>query len=501
MITNEELQGLLKSDETYRVERTISTNNMDKFCEAICAFSNDMPNSHKNGYLIIGANENGSLSGLRVDDALMKKISAIRSDGNILPMPVMNTEKFSFDEGDLLVVEVIPSFSTPVRYRGRSFIRIGPRKDIATMEEERILTERATANLATFDMMPCRESTINDLFVDRIKLDYLPQAIDPEILASDERPIKEQLASLRLYNQKFDCPTNAAIILFGKNPKYFFPGHYVQYVQFDGYDKASDIINEKTFTGSLMELLPQLEMFMDYSIVTQHPVPISILREKIQFNYPRLALRELLMNACMHRDYQSNMPIRLYRFKDRIEIMNAGGLYGKARPENFPEVNDYRNPVIAEGMKNLKYVNMFNRGIDRVQSVLKENGNEPAIFDIDKMTVFEVRVIEKCDDSSHLNSKTGIQTVPVAVPVTVPVSDQVKELIKVLEGEMSRAQLMDILGLKNKAHFKTAYIQKAIELGVIELTQPNSPSSPTQKYRLTDKGKIIKERETTYPRE
>jgi ATP-dependent DNA helicase RecG len=191
----------------------------------------------------------------------------------------------------------------------------------------------------------------------------------------------------------------------------------------------------------------------------------------------------------------------LYRFKDRIEIMNAGGLYGKARPENFPEVNDYRNPVIAEGMKNLKYVNMFNRGIDRVQSVLKENGNEPAIFDIDKMTVFEVRVIEKCDDSSHLNSKTGIQTVPVAVPVTVPVSDQVKELIKVLEGEMSRAQLMDILGLKNKAHFKTAYIQKAIELGVIELTQPNSPSSPTQKYRLTDKGKIIKERETTYPRE
>jgi len=106
MITKEELQELLTSTETYRVERTISTGNMDKFSEAICAFSNDMPNSRKNGYLIIGAHNNGSLCGLKVDDALMKKISGIRSDGNILPVPVMNTDKFTFDDGDLLVVEV-----------------------------------------------------------------------------------------------------------------------------------------------------------------------------------------------------------------------------------------------------------------------------------------------------------------------------------------------------------------------------------------------------------
>lgn len=327
MITNKELQKLLTSNETYRVERTVSTSSMDKFCEAICAFSNDLPNSHKNGYLIIGAHDNGSLSGLKVDDTLMKKISAIRSDGNILPLPVMNTDKFSFDNGDLLVVEVVPSNNTPIRYRGRTFIRIGPRKDIASLEEERILTERSSANIATFDMMPCREASLDDLSIDKIKSEYLPQAIDPEILESDKRPIKEQLASLRLYNLKFDCPTFAAIILFGKNPKYFLPGSYVQYVQFGGYDKASDIINEKVFTGSLLELLPKLDLFLDYSIVTQRPVPVSILREKIQFNYPKLALRELLMNSCMHRDHQSNMPIRFYRFKDRIEIMNAGGLY------------------------------------------------------------------------------------------------------------------------------------------------------------------------------
>lgn len=68
------------------------------------------------------------------------------------------------------------------------------------------------------------------------------------------------------------------------------------------------------------------------AVVTSRPMPISMLREKNVLNYPDLALRELLMNACMHRDYQSNMPIRLYQYEDRIEILNAGGLYGEARP-------------------------------------------------------------------------------------------------------------------------------------------------------------------------
>lgn len=53
MITKEELQVLLNSTETYRIEKTISTSNKDKFCEAICAFANDMPNSRKPGYLLI----------------------------------------------------------------------------------------------------------------------------------------------------------------------------------------------------------------------------------------------------------------------------------------------------------------------------------------------------------------------------------------------------------------------------------------------------------------
>ena len=388
MISKIEVQELLKSTETYRVERTISTGDMDKFQEAICAFSNDLPNSRKNGYLIIGAHDDGTLSGLKVDDALMKKVAAIRSDGNILPLPIMSVERFEFPDGDLLVAEVSPSLLPPVRYRGRTFVRIGPRRDIATEAEERILLERRTSYMATFDAMPCLGATINDIDVNYIKQDYLPQVIDTEVLASDKRDIKEQMASIHLYDLTHDCPTNAAIILFGNNPRHFMPGFYIQYVRFAGKAIGGQVLNEKRFQGPLYRLLPELELFVSNAIITQRPVAISLFREKAVINYPNNALRELLMNACMHRDYQSNMPVRLYQFDDHIEIMNAGGLYGEARPENFPTVNDYRNPIIAEAMKEMKYVNMFNQGIRRVQEMLRDNNNEEAVFDVSKLTVF-----------------------------------------------------------------------------------------------------------------
>lgn len=193
MITKEEALALLRSTETYRVEKTISTGNMDKFCEAICAFANDLPNSKKNGYLIIGAHDDGRPSGLKVDDALLKKISAIRSDGNILPLPVMSVERMETDEGDLLVAEVSPSLFPPVRYRGRTFVRIGPRRDIASEAEERLLTEKRTSFMASFDATPCLGATIDDLDVDYISNTYLPEVVDPDVLKADTRDLKETL--------------------------------------------------------------------------------------------------------------------------------------------------------------------------------------------------------------------------------------------------------------------------------------------------------------------
>ena len=392
MITKEELKGLLTTTETFRVERTVSTTDKDKFGEAVCAFANDMPNSRQNGYLLVGVHDDGKLSGLTVSDALLKNLSAIRSDGNILPLPTMNVEAFHFDGGDVAVVEVSPSALPPVRYRGRTWIRVGPRKAIATREEEDMLIQRRRVYSPTFDASPCFGATLDDLKLDLFKHSFLPNAFDEEMLASDTRPIERQLEALCFYSTAFNCPTNAGMILFGKNPMRFLSGDYIQFVRFAGADKSTDILNQQRFIGCLMDVLPAIDIFIKTSIATNRPVPVSVLREKTIYDYPKWSIRELMMNAIMHRDYHSTGPTMFCQFADRLEILNSGGLYGRVNQGNFPDENDYRNPIIADAMRTLGYVNRFGRGIGRVKAELLDNGNGEALFDTTQIGSFKVTV-------------------------------------------------------------------------------------------------------------
>ena len=172
------------------------------------------------------------------------------------------------------------------------------------------------------------------------------------------------------------------------------PGAYIQYVRYAGDDSASDVINERTFSGEIASLMNQLDFFVQNNI-EQRPVRVSALKEEMVRTYPFPAIRELLNNAVMHRNYESNAPIKFYEFSDRIEISNPGGLYGVARPDNFPNQNDYRNPVLAEALKILGYVNRFNRGIATAKKALLDNGNPEPVFEYQQPLHFGVTIYKR----------------------------------------------------------------------------------------------------------
>lgn len=401
----DELRLMLKDLESDRIERTISTTQTDKFGQAICAFANDLPRNDKPGYLIIGANDNGDIHPINVTDELLKNIAAIRTDGNIQPQPSMTVQKVTMPEGDTIVVEVQPATFPPVKYKGRIWVRVGPRKAVANENDEKRLYEKRASNITTFDAMPCIGSTLGDLDVSVFNQQYLPKAVPEDVLKEDKRNVKLQLQSLGFYDCRYDCPTYAGILFFGKNVERFLPGAYIQYVKFKGKTKAGDILSEYKFSGNLCKILYQLDTFVDATITNRRPVPVSALREEIVIDYPHWATRELLMNAICHRDYEGNGPIQFYQYDDRIEIMNPGGLYGKATPQNFPDVNDYRNTVVAEALKVLGFVNRFSRGVLRVKEELKENGNGEPRFSLDLVTAF--LVIEPISSKSALFLQSG----------------------------------------------------------------------------------------------
>ncbi len=143
MLSKEELQCLMTDIGSDRVERTTSTTDIRIFEYAICAFSNDLPNYKKPGYLLIGVDKTGKLSGLKATDELLQNISDIPSNRNLLPQPAMTVNKYSFDEGDVIVVEVMPAYFPPVYDRGvLVWIGVGLRRNLANEAEKRLLLEK-----------------------------------------------------------------------------------------------------------------------------------------------------------------------------------------------------------------------------------------------------------------------------------------------------------------------------------------------------------------------
>jgi ATP-dependent DNA helicase RecG len=379
MLTTEQLTALIADIESDRVERTTSTKDTNKFGEAICAFANDFPNYRQPGYLLVGVADSGNANGLKVSDELLRDLSALRSNVNLEPLPAMTVQKHTLPEGDVAVVEVLPSDLPPVRYKGRVWIRVGPSRRGANQQEERILTEKRTALQKTFDTRTCQGCAIDDLALDLFLVTYLPSAVARDVIEENNRSVKEQMASLRFYNLAADCPTNAGALMFAKETLQWIPGAYVQFVRWSGTTMADDPVHERRFSGDLLSVLREIQGFL--SLPTQsYPVAKSALREQTETDYPSVAIRELLWNAVMHRSYESNAPVRFYWYDDRIEIQNPGGLYGMASPENFPSQTDYRNPVVAEAMATLGYVNAFGRGVIRAQDALRKNGNPTAEF-------------------------------------------------------------------------------------------------------------------------
>lgn len=499
MLTENDLLNLIANTETFRIEKTVSVTDTDKFCQAICAFSNDMPDSRKPGYLLLGVTNDNKLSGLRANDEVLKSIAGLRTDGNILPLPSMTVQHFSFDDGDVIVVEVQPSMEPPVRFRGRTWIRVGPRKDTATIAEENLLADKRQSFARSFDMSPCMDATIDDIDTNLFLSYYLPLAVSDEALDNDGRSVTDKMASLRLYDKRYERPTNAAVLLFGKDPCYFFPGAYVQFVEFNGDDNSGDITNENEFKGNLMTILPKLKTFVETTLVKKRPVPISALQEKKVSNYPEWAIRELLMNAIMHRDYRGNTPVKLYCYSGRLEIVNPGGLYGNARPENFPDVNDYRNPVVSEALKILGYVNKYNRGIARVIKELKDNGNGEAEFTLDKITVFAVKVKESVNKVKQVKQDFGLfnfdkvviyrQRTPANVSdANVLISSKSLKILRACAGEpKSRIDLLKSVGLTVQTNNFRNHIFPLISYELIKKTNINVGVKEDQ-YALTDKG-------------
>ncbi len=327
-----------------------------------------------------GLKDDGTSAGLRITDQLLRDLAGLRGNGNILPPPSMVVQKRSLRGFDVAVVEVEPSPRPPVRFKGRTWIQVGPRRAIATPDEERHLAEKRIASDLTFDLRPIKEASLADLDLGMFEREYLPNAVAPDVLAQNNRDLELQLKSLRFLSRD-GVPNTAALLVLGRDPRAFFPGAYVQFLRLDGRKLTDPIRDAKEVSGPLMDVVRRLEEILRANISTSVHITSGSVEER-RPDYPLVALQQIFRNAVVHRNYEdTNAPCRVTWFEDRIEIYSPGGLYGAVTPANIDQgVTDYRNPMLAEAMKVLGFVQRFGVGLPLAREHLKKNGNPPLRF-------------------------------------------------------------------------------------------------------------------------
>ena len=381
--TDQELEALLNDIESDRVERKRDfKNSADDARKDVCAFSNDLPNHNEPGILFIGAEDKGEPSNITITDEILRDISDMKTDGNILPLPVFTVEKRNLKGAPMAVVTVLPSDMPPVRYKGQIWIRTGPRRAVANAQEERILNEKRRSKDLPFDLHPINSANLDDLSRVIFEYEYLPAAFSKEILEENNRTYEERLSSCKMIvSPDITTPTVLGLLTLGKNPQDYIYGSYIQFLRINGIELFDPIVDEEEIKGTIPGIIRRTEEKLKAHNRTA--VDISNGPQITTSDYPHIAFQQLLYNAVMHRLYEgTNAPIHVYWFNDRVEISSPGGPFGNVTMENFgnPGIIDYRNPNIADMLKTLGFVQRYGIGIQTAQNAMIRNGNPPIEF-------------------------------------------------------------------------------------------------------------------------
>lgn len=382
-----ELETLMVALESDRVERKESLRGdaPERLRQAVCAFANDLPDHRQPGIAFVGADDNGSPTGIAITDHLLRQLADMATDGNIVPPPSLSVGKRRLLGSDVAVVVVQPSASPPVRCRGRTWVRIGPRRAVASLEDERILSEKRRHRDPHFDVRPVAGATLTDLRVGRFEDEYLPAAFDAETLATNDRTLEERLATTKMIVSPDEpVPTVTGILVLGRAPRSFLPGAYIQFLRTDGVEWGGPVRDDSLCEGPLADMIQRL----DDKLNGHNRTAVEFLDRPVErrsSTYATEALEQLTRNAVLHRSYEgTNAPVRVYWFDDRIEILGPGGPYGAVTAGNFgnPGIADYRNPNLAEAMRVLGLVQRYGYGIQAARRALQENEQPEPEFEV-----------------------------------------------------------------------------------------------------------------------
>ena len=443
-----------------------------KLYDTLSAFSNQ----DSGGIIIFGIDENKNYEIVGVYDAqdLQKKVTEQCKQMHPVVRPVftiVQTEKGKVVSAEIPSIDISerPCFYSGVGRIKGSYVRSGDSDE--PMSDYEIYSYEAFRKKYQDDIRINEKADLSS--IDMKKLNAYVDMITEKNPKLAQLPEELILKNLSMVVEK--KPTLVCTLLFSVYPQMFYPQYTINAMVVMGYTKGetaadgSRFIDNKRIEGTLPEILEETMKFLVKNMKVRTIIDPNTGERADKTEYPVVALREAVLNALIHRDYSIHteaMPIEVVMYKDRVEIRNPGGLYGRLTVDKLGKVQpDTRNPVLARAMETLGKTENRYSGIPTMIMEMKKAGMKEPVFE-NLRNEFAVTFYNSTDAEAEPDEQ----------------EEPEKDLLVFCKEPKTRAEIAKYLELTTVSYAMQNYIKPLVEKGALRMTIPNHPRSKNQKY-------------------
>ncbi|HQP88935.1 MAG TPA: ATP-binding protein [Thermoanaerobaculia bacterium] len=474
-----DLKALVAQGESDTLEFKRSTAELRRAGETLCAFLNG-----EGGKVLIGVGPDGRLVGQEVADVTLRDIAAML--GRFEPPARVAMSRVEVGSGrQVIILEAAPSRQfAPFVFESKPYKRMGSTTTVMSQEEYgRQLLDRSHSR-HRWENQAAVGVRLEDLDREEILLTRATAIEQRRLSAGTSTNVGDILdrLGLRIDGQV----TQAAQMLYGMRFLPDFPQALLKLGRFRGTKITGDILDNKQEYLHAFAMVREAIAWLDRTLPLSARFPKGAINREDRLPVPAEALREIVLNAVIHRDVSNpSSYVAIAVFDDRIEVRSIGDFPSGVRAEQLSRehLSVRRNPLIAEAFHRTGAIEAWGRGTNRVIEACRAYGiPDPEFVDeAGAVTVtFSAEVVAGTGNLVRGGHQVGTKPALSAYQV------QVLELADVPH---PLAELMVPSGRTDRTKFRDQVVAPLLEAGLLEMTIPDKPRSSKQGYRTTEAGR------------